>query len=161
MPTHGPGHLKAFDYIGFYRYFLTFCCHSKQRIFTSSTVVGSVMLQIDRAANDEQFALVAYCFMPDHVHFLIEALAETSDGLRFMTRAKQLSGFHYGHAHRRRLWQRYGFERVLRDDEDTRGVARYILENPIRRGLVTCVQDYPFVGSSVYTLDELLEGSTT
>jgi hypothetical protein len=56
-----------------------------------------------------------------------------------------------------RLWQRYGFERVLRQDETTAVAARYILENPIRAGLVTRVQDYPFLGSFVYTLKELLD----
>ena len=37
-------------------------------------------------------------------------------------------------------------------------VAKYILENPIRAGLVVCVEDYPFVGSMVYSLADLLEG---
>jgi hypothetical protein len=58
---------------------------------------------------------------------------------------------------RERLWQRYGFERVLRQEETTQVVARYILENPIRAGLVTRVEDYPFLGSFVYTLAQLLD----
>ncbi len=56
-----------------------------------------------------------------------------------------------------RLWQRYGFERTLRSDESTLAVARYILENPIRAGLVERAQDYPFLGSGVYSIDEILE----
>jgi len=72
-------------------------------------------------------------------------------------RAKQLSGFHYTKAFREPLWQRYGFERTLRGDEGTLSVARYILENPVRAGIVRRVQDYPFSGSSVYTIDEILE----
>jgi hypothetical protein len=55
------------------------------------------------------------------------------------------------------LWQRYGFERVLRNDEQTLVVARYILENPLRNGIVACVQDYPFVGSTVFKVSEILE----
>jgi hypothetical protein len=49
---------------------------------------------------------------------------------------------------------------VLRDDEDTRRVARYILENPLRSGLVARVEDYPFVGSQIFRLDEILEGTS-
>jgi hypothetical protein len=56
-------------------------------------------------------------------------------------------------------WQRYGFEHVLRDDELTLVVARYILENPVRAGLVARVEDYPFVGSFVYELKEILEAA--
>ena len=56
-----------------------------------------------------------------------------------------------------RLWQRYGFERTLRSNDATLSVARYIVENPIRAGLVERIHDYPFLGSSVYSLDEILD----
>ena len=55
-----------------------------------------------------------------------------------------------------RLWQRYGFERVIRDSEQTFVVARYILENPVRAGLVNAIDEYPFSGSFVYTMPELI-----
>jgi hypothetical protein len=45
---------------------------------------------------------------------------------------------------------------VLRGDEATLGVARYILENPVRAGLVARVEDYPFAGSMVYPIAEIL-----
>jgi hypothetical protein len=35
-------------------------------------------------------------------------------------------------------------------------VARYIIENPVRAGLAKTVMEYPFVGSQVYDLKELL-----
>ena len=64
------------------------------------------------------------------------------------------------HSNRRRnatcLWQRGYFEHVLRDDEDTIGVARYIIENPVRAGLVTNPLDYPYLGSFTTTARELL-----
>jgi hypothetical protein len=56
-----------------------------------------------------------------------------------------------------RLWQRYGFERTLRSNDATLSVARYIVENPMRAGLVERIHDYPFLGSSVYTLDDIVE----
>jgi hypothetical protein len=46
---------------------------------------------------------------------------------------------------------------VLRDDEMTLVVAKYILENPVRAGLVERVEEYPFVGSMVYTVREILD----
>ena len=48
------------------------------------------------------------------------------------------------------------YERVLRDDEATLAVARYIIENPVRAGLVSDPRDYPFLGSQVFSLDEIL-----
>ena len=157
MPTHGPGHLRAFDYIGLYRYFLTFCCHQQQHLFRERAAVDLVLSQIRRAARDEQFVIPAYCFMPDHLHLLIEAQADQSNGLKFIARAKQLSGFHYKQRHQRPLWQRYGYEHVVRDDEKTRGVARYIFENPVRAGLVRSPEDYPFLGSDTHPIEQVLE----
>jgi hypothetical protein len=49
---------------------------------------------------------------------------------------------------------------VLRDDEDTRRVARYILENPVRGGLMASPEEYPFLGSGVWSVKEILEGTS-
>jgi REP element-mobilizing transposase RayT len=96
--------------------------------------------------------------MPDHVHLLTEGQSVDSDARRFIAHAKQLSGFHFKKQFDgERLWQRYGFERTLRADEPTLRVARYTLENPVRAGLVTRAQDYPFCGSDVYSLEQVLE----
>jgi putative transposase len=96
--------------------------------------------------------------MPDHLHLLVEGQSDTSDCKRFIARAKQYSGFYYSKMNRQILWQRYGFEHVLHDDELSPVVARYILMNPVRAGLVETVDNYPFVGSLVYPLSALLEG---
>jgi hypothetical protein len=41
--TGNPGHLKTFDYIGPYRYFLTFCTDSRQRVFVTRERVDLVL----------------------------------------------------------------------------------------------------------------------
>ena len=157
MVTDKPEHLKAFDYLGLHRYFLTFCTNQRHRLFVTADRVATARTQIVRAASEQRFALTAYCFMPDHCHLLVEGEADDSDCRRFIARAKQYSGFHYQAAFRQRLWQRYGYERVLRSNEAAVNVARYILENPIRARMVERIEDYPFSGSSVYTIQQLLE----
>jgi putative transposase len=158
MYTGNPGHLKSFNYVGFHRYSLTFCTYQRQPLFVREPVVALVLLQISRAAVEQRFAVIAYGFMPDHLHLLVEGQAEASDGKCFITRAKQYSGHAYSKQFQGRLWQRYGFEHVLPDEEFTLAVARYILNNPIRAGLVRNVGDYPFVGSLRYDLGDLLDG---
>ena len=160
MSTNNPAHLKASDYLGLHRYSLIFCTDRRRHLFVRPDVVMLVLSQISRSAADEHFAIVAYCFMPDGLHLLVEAQSDSSNARRFIARAKQYSGFHYSRTFRRALWQRYGFERVLRDDEGTLVVARYILESPVRAGLVRAPEEYPFLGSKVYPLNHLLAGST-
>ena len=155
MRTGNPGHLKAFDYLGPHRYSLTFCTERRQKLFTTKEVVDLVLEQIARAAAEYQFEITTYCFMPDHLHLLIEGVAEDSDCRRFIKHAKQYSGFYYSKVRKERLWQRYGFERIVRDSEQTFVVARYILANPVRAGLARTIDEYPFLGSFVYTLHEL------
>jgi putative transposase len=152
-----PRHLKNFDYIGLHQYFLTFCTQDRRHLFTSLGEVTLARTQIVRACREHSISLFAYCFMPDHAHLLVQGESDDSDCKLFIERAKQYSGFHYRAAFKRRLWERYGYERVLRKDEDAIGVARYILENPVRAGLVAAAQDYPFSGSDVYSLEQLLD----
>jgi putative transposase len=159
MRTNQPGHLTSFDYRGLYRYFLTFCTDYRQQFFVDAANVAITLPQISRAASENQFALLAYCFMPDHLHLLVEALDDQADCRNFIKKAKQYSGFYFSRARQQKLWQRYGFERVLRDDEATLDVARYILNNPLRAGLVRDVRDYPYVGSATYSLEEVLEAA--
>jgi REP-associated tyrosine transposase len=156
--TRRPQRLKTFDYLGPHRYSLTFCTHFRERVFVDAAAVELVLSQFSRAASEQQFSVIAYCFMPDHVHLLVEGLSHDSDCKRFIKLAKQYAAYEFSKGRGKRLWQPWGFEHVLRDEELTHVVARYILENPVRAGLTNSVLDYPFVGSAVCDVKDLLDG---
>jgi putative transposase len=156
FPKH-PEHLRSFDYQGPYAYFLTFCTDRRRHVFVDAGPVNLVRSEFLRTSRQEEFGITAYCFMPDHVHLLVEGASENADLRRFVRLAKQLSGFHYKQAYGSVLWQRYGFERVLRGEEPLLSVARYILSNPIRAGLCRSIGDYPFLGSETHTLAAIAE----
>ena len=157
MRTDRPRHLQASEYLGPRQYFLTFCTHERRRHFITADAVQTVRTQIERAAGAQKMAVLAYCYMPDHVHLLAEGKAQDSDCLLFIARAKQFSGFHYKAKFGHPLWQRYGFEHIVRSEEATVSVARYIMENPVRARLVNRIENYPFSGSRVYTVEQILE----
>lgn len=152
-----PEHLKSFPYLGTYRYFLTFCTRHRARHFADHVVVNEAVVQILRTARVEAFEVVAYCFMPDHVHLLIEGTRADSHLKAFVRRLTQRTGHAFAARTGTGLWQRYGYERVLRRDESTAVVARYVIGNPVRAGLVDSVFDYPYWGSGKYTREELAE----
>lgn len=151
-----PKHLDAFDYRGPRRYFLTFCTANRQPHFTVAAQVALVEAHFLRTAGHMHFAVLAHCFMPDHLHAAVEGRSAGADLKAFISRMKQYTGFYFKKEFGRPLWQRYGYERIIREEEQTQAIVRYILENPIRAGLVQTVDGYPFVGSSEYTLDQLL-----
>ena len=143
--------LPTFSYIGPVQDFLRFCTYQRRALFVSGDAVNNTLLQIRQAATKQRFALLAYCFMPDHVHLLVEATDDASDLRRFVSEAKQHSGFAYGRTHHERLLQDGYYDRVLRQSEDARWVARYLLANPVRAGLVESPREYSFLGSDRWT----------
>ena len=152
-----PRRLPTFSYIGLARYFVTFCTRDRRRVFFDEVIVGMTMLEFRQAADREEFEILAYCVMPDHSHLLVEGATDWSDFRRFVKSAKQQSGAAYALRHGAPLWQEGYYERVLRRDEDVRDIARYILWNPVRAGLVRTPAEYPHIGSDVWPIEELIE----
>jgi putative transposase len=151
-----PKRLAGVRYVGSQRYFLTFCTAKRHRAFEKTEIANGCLWQLRRRAAVYDIALVAYCFMPDHVHLVVYGASERADLREFVVSFKQVTGFEYRQRHGRSLWQPGYFDRVLRDDEATKTVARYTLENPIRAGLATRLGEYPFAGSDLYDLQGLL-----
>ena len=115
-----------------------------------------VLAQILQSARNERIAVIAYCFMPDHLHLLVEGTDPAAQLKEFVRVFKQRSSFHWKTRFGSELWQRSYFERVLRSHESSIDVARYVLANPLRAGLVESVEDYPFLGSLTMSVRELL-----
>ena len=155
MISNRPRRLDSASYIGLQRYVLTTCVALRQRAFADSPLTIRVVERLLENARRFDFAVHAYCVMPDHLHALLEATSDASDFCAFVKRFKQTTGFEYCRRTRqRRLWQPGYHEHILRSDEATDAVARYLLENPIRAGLSSTLGEYPFAGSGVYTLEE-------
>ena len=151
-----PPHLPNFSYVGKYVYSLTFCTYERRVIFVDSDSVRLAFAQILRAADEKGFEITTYCFMPDHVHLIVTGLGDNSDAKAFIKAAKQYSAHHFAEQRRTRLWARYGYERVMRDATERAMTMRYIVENPVRAGLVRSALEYPHVGSDVWSLEELI-----
>ena len=142
------------------RYFLTTCTYQRRPTFRDHDIATQTLEQFRTTAKGEQFALSAYCLIPDHAHLLVEGLTDTADFRRFAKLAKQRSGASYALTTDRPLWQKGYYEHVLRDDEDSKEVAFYIVANPVRAGLVQSPDEYPFSGSDKWSIRELMEWVT-
>jgi putative transposase len=121
--------------LGPHQYSLTFCVRDREPTFANPDVAATTLAQFRQTATEQRFAVLAYCLMPDHVHLLVEGLADTSDLRKYAKFAKQRAGAQYSLHAGTPLWQEGYFEHVLRGEEDARTVARYIIENPVRAGL--------------------------
>ncbi len=95
--------LKHFGYKGFYRYFVTMCTYDKKAIFTNSSVVAYLFDVLRTQSKAYGFKIWAYCFMPDHLHLLIEGEKSDSDMKKFISSYKQQTGYYYEKENRSRL----------------------------------------------------------
>jgi len=144
--------LKDFSYKGCYRYFITICAHNKNSIFTEKNLTDDILRDLEKISDKHKFSVWVYCFMPDHLHLLVEGKNESSDLNKFISEFKQVTGFKYSKRSKEKLWQINYYEHVLRGDEDTKKVAYYIFDNPARKGLVEHFKDYHFQGSFMFEL---------
>jgi len=76
--------------------------------------------------------------MPDHLHWLMQ-LGDVRDLSAVVQSVKALSSKRIGH----RIWQQGFYDHAVRDEENIKAIARYIVANPVRAGLVSRIGDYP------------------
>ncbi len=90
--------------------------------------------------------------MPDHVHMIFTPLI--SKGIdQFYSLAEITGAIKGASAHlvneqlnrRGSVWQEESFDHVLRSDESLKEKVEYVLQNPVRRGLVSSAGDYKWL----------------
>jgi len=139
--------LGSRDYIGLRWFFITICCSDHQPHFVSTSLCENSIELLRREGSTASFQVVAYCFMPDHLHLLLESTTPSCNLIRFIKLFKQKSGFEFAQVTRRKLWQRHFYDHILRSQDAPISVAYYIWLNPVRAGLCIAPQDYPYSGS--------------
>ncbi len=93
------------------------------------------------------FDIYAYCLMPDHLHLLVGLRDDKRNILDIIKHFKSKVSFELKGKHvTKQLWQDRFYDHILRKDEDIYKQARYILENPVRKGLVADFMEYRYMG---------------
>lgn len=118
-------------------YLITAVTQHREPVF-ESLVNARVLINILRAEaslNDVQ--TWCYVVMPDHFHWLMQLNDESL--ARVVGRVRSLSARQIG----RPIWQKGFHDRAVREEEDLKAIARYVIANPLRAGLVETVADYP------------------
>lgn len=91
-----------------------------------------------------------YVVMPDHVHFFISPLPSTETLLNQVVgkwkewTAKRILQVTGGSSP---FWQPEFFDHLLRSEDSLAEKWTYVRENPVRAGLVTRAEDWPYAGS--------------
>jgi len=123
-------------------YLLTSVTLGRAPLFTDFHSARLLVAQFRLAQEEGSARSLAWVVMPDHFHWLVALGPMTLRQLmrRVKSRSTLLINRHQGRCGQ--LWQKGFHDRALRREEDVQAVARYIIMNPKRAGLVDSVGDY-------------------
>jgi putative transposase len=124
-------------------YLLTLVTWQRFPVFADLSAARLVVQAMRCHQQRDEIESLAYVLMPDHLHWLIQL--RQGSLARLMQRFKGYSSVSVNRTrmYSGRLWQQGYHDHALRQEEELRETARYIIANPLRAGLVERVGDYP------------------
>ncbi len=125
-------------------YFITVVTRHRAKVFEDFCCARLLVREMRALAAFGQLQPQAWVIMPDHFHLLATLGDEMplSDTIRLLKGRSARSVNQHINA-RHQLWQPGFYDHALRREEDRLAVARYIVANPLRAGLVGRLADYP------------------
>ena len=97
--------------------------------------------------DEEKYKLLSYCVMSNHVHLLFcTADYEETNISDVMKLIKGGSAHSINQVLNRKgtFWQKESYDHYVRNDKELKNIIHYILENPVRIGVVEKWSNYPF-----------------
>jgi putative transposase len=131
---------------------ITVAVKGRMPVFASPAGAGAAVDVLRRHAAATGVPVYAWCVMPDHVHLILGA-APSCDIVTFVGQFKNLApreAWRLGV--KGAFWQTSFWDHFLRGDERLAHAIEYVLNNPVRSGLVERWCNYRFSGSIVFEL---------
>ncbi len=133
-------------------YLVTAVTAQRRRLFQVTATAKLLEQTILDYRSQRKFLLHAFVIMPDHFHALITPAPDVS-----LEKAVQFikGGFSFRLKSKLEVWMRSFNESQIISEEKFTNCARYIEENPVRRGLVTTPGEYRFSSASCGPMDPM------
>ena len=125
-------------------YLVTTATAGRRRVFDSFSLAAIVARELIQCERARRWHLHAWVVMPDHLHLLLELRSGTLDSTMRAFKGRCAHRINASRVCSGSLWQAGYHDRAVRRDEDLVAVARYVIANPVRAGLVTRIGAYPF-----------------
>ena len=127
--------------------FVTVCTKARRPILANERA-HQALLGAWRLA--DAWLVGKYVLMPDHVHlFCAPATFEPPPLGKWIAYWKSMSARQFPKDVPRPVWQDDYWDRALRKNESYAHKWQYVLENPVRAGLVSKAESWPYAGEIV------------
>ncbi len=146
LTTYGRSHavrLSDFGCTGDADIHLTLCADSSSP-FANDDIAAMVCENVEFYSRKLGYRLYGFTLMPDHLHVLFSP-ADSGRPLKDWLRDfKSYTSHRFRKQTGRQLWQESAYDHVCRAEETAERVLAYIIENPVRAGLVERWRDWPW-----------------
>ena len=120
-------------------YFITFCVANRAKVLNNEPTFRAFTRAVSKA---RRWSIIAGIVMPDHIHLLAapnedreEKVGDLVGALKRWIRQDVQASWR---------WQPGSFDRLLRREESASEKWLYVEENPVRAGLVSRAEDWPY-----------------
>ena len=125
-------------------YLLTTVTRNRSPVFRDFQLARLAIHQLRHCDETGHSTTLAFVLMPDHLHWLVQLRQGTLAGLMQRFKSRSAAAINRAnHTPGTSLWQPGFHDHAIRDGEDIRHLARYVIANPIRAGLVETIGQYP------------------
>ncbi|MGA2992218.1 MAG: transposase [Candidatus Korobacteraceae bacterium] len=130
-------------------HFITFTCYRRMKHLTSSQACSAVLRALENTRRRYSLRVFGFVLMPEHVHLLLSepgrgSLARALQSLKSAS-ARMARGAAMEHAgERTAFWQTRYYDRYMRDYDEFSQKLRYIHRNPVKRGLCSSPEQWPW-----------------
>jgi len=124
-------------------YSITAVVKHRKPIFKDFRLSRLLINELRRTHAEGLVNSLAWVVMPDHFHWLVELQSSTLSVVMQRTKSRSARAINAACQCSAPCWQPGYHERAIRYDDDLPGIARYIVANPLRAGLVKRLVDYP------------------
>jgi len=123
-------------------YLLTTVTHNREPIF-NDVIIGRIVVKTMKNLHDEnRISSLAFVIMPDHIHWLLQLHTEKLDSIMQALKGASANKINHHLKRHGKCWQSGYHDHTIRKEEDLTAVARYIVANPLRAGIVTSIRNY-------------------
>jgi len=118
-------------------YLVTAVTRNRTPVFVPFAAARCLIAALRIEAANGRAGTLAFVVMPDHLHWLL-TLTDKSTLSGVVQSVKSVVAHQLGG----QIWQPGFHDRALRREDDVAEVARYVVSNPVRAGLVKRVGEY-------------------
>jgi len=114
--------------------------------FLNQPEIASMVLQslIEGETRYRRYQLHAFVVMPNHVHLLVTSSTPLSAWLRSLKGYTGHEALRILNQSGKTFWQDESYDHIVRDDKEFWSIRHYIEWNPVRAGLVTLPEEFPW-----------------